>query len=224
MPSLTVMTEVSELFDFTLGEIGIQVGAFNMIPAIAIISFYPPGSCDVWLSYVGGYSAIIAIFPFGFPLKVIPIRKRSVYQKALSFLDLHRCHKPNMNHNFLSSQNALPLSNDAKLQDIESEEETRQDDDLFQLRALCDSLKKEKLKHKKRKIPNTGCLLMKMLLLATLDVHKSNLGLFIIGVVPLVVLAELQGLAQDSTWSTEHAIKVKEIAAMVVEFYSGNFR
>ena len=40
MPSLTVMTEVSELSDFMLGEIGIQVGAFNMIPAIAIIAFH----------------------------------------------------------------------------------------------------------------------------------------------------------------------------------------
>ncbi|CAK8673123.1 unnamed protein product [Clavelina lepadiformis] len=53
-------------------------------------------------------------------------------------------------------QARMILEDDAKLQDTESEEETRQDDDLFQLRALCDSLKKEKLKHKKRKIPNTG--------------------------------------------------------------------
>ena len=41
MPSLTVMTEVSEISDFMLGEIGIQMGAFNMIPAIAIIAFHP---------------------------------------------------------------------------------------------------------------------------------------------------------------------------------------
>ncbi|CAK8673161.1 unnamed protein product [Clavelina lepadiformis] len=44
-----------------------------------------------------------------------------------------------------------------------------------------------------------------------------------IGVVPLVVLAELQGLAQGSTGITEHAIKVKEIAAMVVEFLQQRF-
>ncbi|XP_076823714.1 uncharacterized protein LOC143469783 [Clavelina lepadiformis] len=69
-------------------------------------------SWDVWLSYVAGYSAIIAIFSFGFSQKVIKIWKRSVYQKALSFLDLHRCHKPNMNHDLLSSQNVLPLSSE----------------------------------------------------------------------------------------------------------------
>ncbi|CAK8672964.1 unnamed protein product [Clavelina lepadiformis] len=41
---------------------------------------------------------------------------------------------------------------------------------------------------------------------------------------PFVVLAELQGLVQDSTRSTEHAIKVKEIAAMVVDFIQQKFR
>ena len=41
MRSLTIMTEVSKLFDFMLGETGIQVGVFNVIPAVAIIAFYP---------------------------------------------------------------------------------------------------------------------------------------------------------------------------------------
>ncbi|CAK8673118.1 unnamed protein product [Clavelina lepadiformis] len=99
--------------------------------------------------------------------------KRSVYQKILDFLDsplsqtkheprfalITECASPQQyvvvientvslleSAHRLSSVDDQPetiLKDDAKLQDIESEEETRQDDDLFQLRALCDSLEKE---------------------------------------------------------------------------------
>ena len=37
------------------------------------------------------------------------------------------------------------------------------------------------------------------------------------------MLAELQGLAQDSKGNTEHAIKVKENAAMAVDFLQEKF-
>ncbi|CAK8673136.1 unnamed protein product [Clavelina lepadiformis] len=41
--------------------------------------------------------------------------------------------------------------------------------------------------------------------------------------IPNTALAELRGLAQDSTGSTEYAIKVKEIAAMVMDVIQQRF-
>ncbi|CAK8673152.1 unnamed protein product [Clavelina lepadiformis] len=41
--------------------------------------------------------------------------------------------------------------------------------------------------------------------------------------IPNTALAELRGLVQDSTEITEHAIKVKEIATMVVDFIQQKF-
>ncbi|CAK8688497.1 unnamed protein product [Clavelina lepadiformis] len=60
MRPLTIMTEESELFDLILGEIGMQVDAFNVIPAMAIIAFYPP---RVTQRILQGYENIFAYWP-----------------------------------------------------------------------------------------------------------------------------------------------------------------